>query len=284
MRAVLGSGQPRRGRRCSRRRRPPSTSASSRSPASTSPGTPAQVRPRRDPQDRAARARATSSCSTPARRPAPPTSRRSPRRSCAQAQAGRSGRSSAARTCSRTSRCSTAPRPGKATPQQVFDYYLGWLTDPSISPHFQLIPDAEVGYARAVGHERRDRGPAPRRAAGADARRQGRASAATRSAARSRPRTRRGTSAASRARRASSGLVFIDGGSGPTPVTPDRRAAVAHGARRPARRGSPSAASRRRSPASSTRPARSACCSTRTRRRSARLPAAAGEPQAAGAR
>jgi hypothetical protein len=40
---------------------------------------------------------------------------------------------------------------GRATPQQGFDYYLGWLSDPSITPHFQLIPDSEVGYARDWG-------------------------------------------------------------------------------------------------------------------------------------
>jgi pimeloyl-ACP methyl ester carboxylesterase len=40
---------------------------------------------------------------------------------------------------------------GRATPQQLFDYYLGWITNPSISPHFRLIPDSEVGYARGWG-------------------------------------------------------------------------------------------------------------------------------------
>jgi pimeloyl-ACP methyl ester carboxylesterase len=40
---------------------------------------------------------------------------------------------------------------GKATPQQLFDYYLGWITNPSVSPHFRLIPDSEVGYARGWG-------------------------------------------------------------------------------------------------------------------------------------
>ena len=29
---------------------------------------------------------------------------------------------------------------GKATDQQTFDYYLGWLTNPAITTHFQLIP------------------------------------------------------------------------------------------------------------------------------------------------
>src|SRR3954467_9116656 len=30
---------------------------------------------------------------------------------------------------------------GKATPKQLTDYYVGWVQDPSIKPHFQLIPD-----------------------------------------------------------------------------------------------------------------------------------------------
>jgi hypothetical protein len=33
---------------------------------------------------------------------------------------------------------------GQATPRQLFDYYLGWLTDPSITTHFQPVPDADV--------------------------------------------------------------------------------------------------------------------------------------------
>ncbi|MGZ5322813.1 MAG: hypothetical protein ACXWZ3_01865, partial [Solirubrobacterales bacterium] len=40
---------------------------------------------------------------------------------------------------------------GKATPQQVFDYYLGWLTNSSITDHFQLIPDSDVSFARGWG-------------------------------------------------------------------------------------------------------------------------------------
>jgi hypothetical protein len=40
---------------------------------------------------------------------------------------------------------------GTATPKQLFDYYLGWIGDSSITPHFQLIPDASVGYARDWG-------------------------------------------------------------------------------------------------------------------------------------
>ena len=40
---------------------------------------------------------------------------------------------------------------GKATAQQVSDYYVGWLGDQSIKTHFQLIPDSEVGFARQWG-------------------------------------------------------------------------------------------------------------------------------------
>jgi pimeloyl-ACP methyl ester carboxylesterase len=40
---------------------------------------------------------------------------------------------------------------GKATPAQVFDYYLRYLNDPSITKHFQSIPDADVGFGRNWG-------------------------------------------------------------------------------------------------------------------------------------
>ena len=40
---------------------------------------------------------------------------------------------------------------GKATPEQVFDYYLEYLTDPSITTHFQSIPTDEVAFARNWG-------------------------------------------------------------------------------------------------------------------------------------
>jgi hypothetical protein len=40
---------------------------------------------------------------------------------------------------------------GKATAQQVSDYYVGWLGDQSIKTHFQLTPDSEVGFARQWG-------------------------------------------------------------------------------------------------------------------------------------
>ena len=84
--------------------------------------------------------------------------------------------------------------------KEPFDYYLGWLTDPSITTHFQFIPDADVAFAREWGMnvEIEDL----RRVVKAAAKGGRRSSwAATRSAARSPPPTRPGTSTASRAPR-----------------------------------------------------------------------------------
>jgi pimeloyl-ACP methyl ester carboxylesterase len=40
---------------------------------------------------------------------------------------------------------------GQATPKQLFDYYLGFLTDSSVTSHLQLIPDSSVAYGRGWG-------------------------------------------------------------------------------------------------------------------------------------
>ena len=40
---------------------------------------------------------------------------------------------------------------GMATGQELFDYYLGWLTNPSVATHFELIPNDDVAYAREWG-------------------------------------------------------------------------------------------------------------------------------------
>jgi pimeloyl-ACP methyl ester carboxylesterase len=41
---------------------------------------------------------------------------------------------------------------GKATPQEVFHYYLGWLTEsPVQKPHMNLLPAKEVGFAKEWG-------------------------------------------------------------------------------------------------------------------------------------
>jgi hypothetical protein len=40
---------------------------------------------------------------------------------------------------------------GKASPQEVFDYYLRWLTDRSITNHIEPVPDSEVQFAKKWG-------------------------------------------------------------------------------------------------------------------------------------
>jgi len=40
---------------------------------------------------------------------------------------------------------------GLVTGQQLFDYYLGWITDMTITTHFQFIADADVAFARDWG-------------------------------------------------------------------------------------------------------------------------------------
>ena len=83
---------------------------------------------------------------------------------------------------------------GEATVQQVFDYYLNWLTNPAITDHFQLALGApsfvrQWGMRVAVEdlrHVIEEHAPKAARSC----------SAAIRSAAPSRPRTRRGISTA----------------------------------------------------------------------------------------
>jgi pimeloyl-ACP methyl ester carboxylesterase len=42
---------------------------------------------------------------------------------------------------------------GEATPEELYNYYLGWLEKPpgTINPHFEFVPDSTVGYARQWG-------------------------------------------------------------------------------------------------------------------------------------
>jgi pimeloyl-ACP methyl ester carboxylesterase len=40
---------------------------------------------------------------------------------------------------------------GEATPQQLFDYYLGYIVNASVSEHFAGVPDLNVLYARGWG-------------------------------------------------------------------------------------------------------------------------------------
>src|SRR4051794_3338462 len=40
---------------------------------------------------------------------------------------------------------------GKADGKRLYDYYLGWIGDQSITDHFKLVPDAEVSFAKGWG-------------------------------------------------------------------------------------------------------------------------------------
>jgi hypothetical protein len=113
---------------------------------------------------------------------------------------------------------------GDASGQELFDYYLGWLTNPSITTHFQLIPDAEVAYARDWGMrvEIEDL----RRVVQLAAQHANRIVVGGHSLG--------GTITTAYATwdfdgqpgaAGLDGLVFIDGGSGPTPVTPEQATA-----------------------------------------------------------
>ena len=42
-------------------------------------------------------------------------------------------------------------RAGRVSAQQAFDYYLGWLADGTITPHFEAPSDADLGFAREWG-------------------------------------------------------------------------------------------------------------------------------------
>jgi pimeloyl-ACP methyl ester carboxylesterase len=108
---------------------------------------------------------------------------------------------------------------GTATPQEVFDYYLGWLVDPSVTDHFQLVPDSSVAFARGWGMnvEVQDlrRVVQAARAGGRRVVLGGHSLGGSITTAyatwdfKGRP-----------AARDVSGLVYIDGASNPTPITP----------------------------------------------------------------
>ena len=111
----------------------------------------------------------------------------------------------------------------QATPQQVFDYYLGFLSDPAITNHFRLIPDEEVGFGREwgmaveVGDLRRVVKAADRRGKRVVLGGHSLGGSITTAYA---TWDFKGDSGAEDL----SGLVFIDGGSSPTPVTAEQAA------------------------------------------------------------
>lgn len=45
----------------------------------------------------------------------------------------------------------TGAKRGRVGATRLFDYYLGWLKDPSITRHFRFIPDASVAFAKRWG-------------------------------------------------------------------------------------------------------------------------------------
>ena len=45
----------------------------------------------------------------------------------------------------------TAAKLGLVSPEELYNYYLGYLTDPSIKFHFNPVPESSVGYARQWG-------------------------------------------------------------------------------------------------------------------------------------
>ena len=113
---------------------------------------------------------------------------------------------------------------GTATGQELFDYYLGFLTDPSVTTHFQFIQDADVAFARDWGMrvELEDL-----RVVVKAAKRRGRRVVLGGHSLGGSMTTAYATwdFDGTPGFRGISGLVFIDGGSGPTPVTPEQASA-----------------------------------------------------------
>jgi hypothetical protein len=120
-----------------------------------------------------------------------------------------------------------AGKAAQASGQQVFDYYLGWLTDSSIQPHFQFIPDADVAYARdwgmntEIGDLRRVVLAAKRGGRTVVVGGHSLGGTITMAYATWSFNGKAGADGLS-------GLVYIDGGSRPAPVSPDRATRLLH--------------------------------------------------------
>lgn len=109
---------------------------------------------------------------------------------------------------------------GTATTQRLFDYYLGYLTDSSITDHYQSVPDSAVPFAREWGM----------RVAVSDLRRVVRKAIGLGGEVVVGGHSLGGSITTAYATwdfngrpgaRGLAGLVYIDGGSGPEPVTPE---------------------------------------------------------------
>ena len=101
---------------------------------------------------------------------------------------------------------------GKVTSTQLFDYYLGYLTDKSITHHFQIDPRLVGRVREGLGHERRGAGPPRRDRCRVEDSAAKSCSVATRSAVRWSPRTPPGTSTVIRAPTISPGSSTTTGG------------------------------------------------------------------------
>jgi Alpha/beta hydrolase family len=113
---------------------------------------------------------------------------------------------------------------GAATGLELFNYYLGFLTDSTVTTHFQFIPDADVAFAREWGMrvELEDL-----RVVVKAAKKRGRRVVLGGHSLGGSITTAYATwdFDGTPGFRGISGLVFIDGGSGPTPVTPEQATA-----------------------------------------------------------
>ena len=113
---------------------------------------------------------------------------------------------------------------GTVTGLELFNYYLGFLTDPTVTTHFQFIQDADVAFAREWGMnvEIEDL-----RVVVKAAKQRGRRVVLGGHSLGGSITTAYATwdFDGTPGFRGISGLVFIDGGSGPTPVTPEQATA-----------------------------------------------------------
>ena len=114
---------------------------------------------------------------------------------------------------------------GQATTQQLFDYYLGFLTNRSITTHYQFVKDADVPFARdwgmQVAVEDLHRVVLAAKQHGGKVVLGGHSLGGSITTAYATWDFRGHPGAADL-----SGLVYIDGGSGPTPVTADQATAA----------------------------------------------------------
>lgn len=114
---------------------------------------------------------------------------------------------------------------GKATIRRLFDYYLGYLTNPAITDHFKPIPDADVAFAKQWGMnvEIQDL-----RRVVLDAERRGRRVVVGGHSLGGSITTAYATwdFGGKPGAKGLSGLVYIDGGSGPTPIGTDQAKAA----------------------------------------------------------